>query len=125
MSIGLGIADITGVMNRQPPKKIVKRFAPGLGRKTTDAAASLAHVGYGVGAGVVYAAAVRPRWQNVVTGTIYGLGIWFISYEGWIPAFGILPPPQRDKPGRALTMFVAHIVYGATLGAVSGRLGPR
>ena len=35
-------------------------------------------------------------------------------------SLGILPPPERDQPGRPATMLLAHWVYGATLGAVVG-----
>ncbi|HEV7167864.1 MAG TPA: DUF6789 family protein [Micrococcaceae bacterium] len=125
MSIGLGIADELGVMNHQPPMKIVKHFLPVLDKNETEAAASTAHVGYGVSAGMVYGALVRPAWRNAFTGVGYGLLIWFISYEGWLPAFGILPPAHRDKPGRAGTMLGAHILYGASLGIVSGRIARR
>ena len=125
MSIGLGIADKLGVMNRQPPMKIVKHFLPMLDKKETEAAASTAHVGYGVSAGALYGALVRPAWRNASTGIGYGLLIWLISYEGWLPAFGILPPAHRDKPGRAGTMLGAHILYGASLGIVSGRIARR
>jgi uncharacterized protein DUF6789 len=125
MSAGLGAADVLGVMNRQPPKKIVQRFLPGLGKDTTDATATAAHVGYDVAAGAVYGALLKPESRNTVNGIAYGLLIWAISYEGWLPAFGILPPAQRDKPGRAVTMFAAHILYGATLGAAGGRFARR
>jgi hypothetical protein len=39
-----------------------------------------------------------------------------VSYEGWVPAAGIMPPAHRDRPSRSATMVVAHAVYGAVLG---------
>ena len=47
----------------------------------------------------------------------FGLGVWAVSYLGWIPALGLLPPPYRDNPRRAWTTLTAHLVYGAVLGA--------
>lgn len=47
-----------------------------------------------------------------------GLAIWLVSYFGWIPALRTLAPPSEDRPGRAWTMFAAHVVYGATLSAL-------
>jgi len=49
--------------------------------------------------------------------------VWFVSYQGWVPALGLLPPAHRDRPGRPATMLIAHWVYGATLGACLGRAG--
>ena len=51
-----------------------------------------------------------------ILGVLFGLGIYGVSYKGWIPALGILPPPEDDRPGRPAVMIAAHIVYGLTLG---------
>lgn len=44
---------------------------------------------------------------------------WLVNYGGWIPVLGILPPPHRDRTDRQATMIVAHLVYGAVLGALA------
>jgi hypothetical protein len=46
---------------------------------------------------------------------MYATGIWLVSYQGWVPALGIMPPASRDRRGRVATMLVAHWVYGAAL----------
>lgn len=121
MSAFFGLSDVSGYMNNEPPRLIVQKFLPMLSPDETDAAAVVAHVGYGVSAGTLYGALVKPRWRGLITGVVYGLAIWAISYEGWVPALGIMPPPQKDKPSRALTLLLAHVVYGGTLGVVAGR----
>ena len=52
-------------------------------------------------------------------GALYATGIWLVSYQGWVPALGIMPPASRDRRGRVATMLVAHWVYGAVLGVLA------
>jgi hypothetical protein len=56
-----------------------------------------------------------------VHGIGYGLGIYALSYQGWVPALGILPPPRRDRSDRQVTMAPAHVAYGAVLGRLTER----
>ncbi|MFN8557858.1 MAG: hypothetical protein U0531_11125 [Dehalococcoidia bacterium] len=79
------------------------------------------HLGFGALGGALFTLllpAVRPR---PLWGALTGLAIWTGSYGGWIPALSIMPPPERDDPGRVRTMVAAHIVYGLTLGALVDR----
>ena len=46
---------------------------------------------------------------------VYGLGVWAMSYLGWIPAVRILTPAHRHPLRRNLLMIAAHIVWGLTL----------
>jgi uncharacterized membrane protein YagU involved in acid resistance len=57
----------------------------------------------------------------VGTGALYGLALWLVSYQGWIPALGLLPPPEQDAQGRTMAMIAAHLVYGAMLGWMARR----
>ncbi len=57
----------------------------------TAAAKSLAG-GYGLTAGVVYAALRCGRNDVLVDGTVLGLGTWAVGYLGWLPATGLMPP---------------------------------
>jgi hypothetical protein len=80
------------------------------------------HFGYGGAAGAAYAAVARPETRGVLTGSLFGLAVWAGGYEGWVPMIGALPPAHRDRRGRALTILLAHVVYGGALGAVARRL---
>lgn len=82
-----------------------------------------AHFAYGVAGGAIYAS-FQPKRPGVTTGLAYGALVWAAGYEGWLPAMGILPPAHRDKPGRALTMLAAHLLYGGVLGKTFERLAP-
>ncbi|GII25033.1 DUF1440 domain-containing protein [Planosporangium mesophilum] len=114
--------DLTGPHGEQAPKKLVRRLARRAGLPArrrgpgTVLASGVAHLGFGVGAGALYAAAV-PR-STIPRGVAFGLAVWGVSYLGWIPAIGILPPAHRDEPRRAWTMLTAHVIYGAVLGQI-------
>lgn len=116
MSAVLGLAEKTGVMEQEPPRVIVETLLPVRPRSTlTNTLAVVAHVGYGAGAGALFAA-LPGRWPHGVRlGVGYGLAVWALGYEGWLPAAGVLPPAHRDRPGRAVTMLAAHVVYGGAL----------
>ncbi|GGH91632.1 DUF1440 domain-containing protein [Arthrobacter liuii] len=119
MSALLVAADAAGVMNNEPPLKIVDEFAPRLPLPLRDTAAVLAHFGYGVAGGCLYAL-IGKKQSTLGAGVAYGALVWAVGYEGWLPAMGILPPAHRDKTGRAVTMLAAHLLYGAVLGKVAG-----
>lgn len=117
-----------GLMGEMPPEKITAHFLDRLGWKsrsklTQDTLASLTHVGFGAAAGSLFAAlerGFRVPGPPVVAGMVFGACVWLVSYSGWVPALGIMPPPRRDRPGRPQAMLIAHLVYGAALGALEG-----
>jgi hypothetical protein len=79
------------------------------------------HVAFGAGCGAAFGLVTGIVRPTTVAGVLAGLGIWKASYDGWIPALGIMPPPQQDERGRALSMVLAHIVYGLALGLLMER----
>ena len=83
------------------------------------------HFGYGAGAGAAYGASTAALPATPLTGLGAGLLVWLVSYRGWIPKVGIMPPAERDERGRQLAMVLAHVVFGLTLGALVQRLAPR
>lgn len=128
MSAVMLAAGAIGLMGTQPPHAIVRRIG-GLPsrlpwrRDRTRAIASLAHVGFGAACGTGFAVARRatPATNAPGTGVLYALAIWATAYLGWVPALGILPRADRDRPGRPAAMIVAHVVYGLVLGALTRR----
>ena len=135
MSLVMLVAGRLADMGTQPPERVAEEAlgragADGTSEETQNLAASLAHLAFGAGGGAAFALARHSLVLRglglavpaVAQGTIFGLGVWAVSYQGWIPALGILPPAERDRPGRRRTMIVAHLVYGATLGALEARL---
>jgi hypothetical protein len=115
-----------GKTGRLPPSQIVRASLERVGvepsRRLVGALTTAAHFGYGAGAGGLYGALHRRLRSPIglVDGLIYGAAVWAASYAGWIPALGILPPPQRDRPARQRAMLLAHLLYGGVLGALAG-----
>lgn len=115
-------------VGEQPPDAIATKAAHAVGADPSegqaDALASLAHAGFGATVGAAYA--LLPRvGPPPLRGVAVSLGVWAVSYQGWVPALGILPPASRDKPGRPAVMVVAHVVFGVVLGALEDRLRRR
>jgi len=112
-------------MGEQPPDAIATEAAHAVGAEPTerqaDALAVVAHLGFGAGTGAAYALVPRVG-PPVLRGIVWALGVWAVSYQGWIPALGILPKASEDRPGRPAVMVAAHVVYGAVLGTVEERL---
>jgi hypothetical protein len=103
----MAAGQLTGRHGEQPPKRLVRVLArragvpaPGSGPAIWLATAG-AHLGFGVGCGALYGAAVRH--SSATRGVAFGLGVWAASYAGWVPALGALPPPDDDNPVRAWT----------------------
>ncbi len=127
------MAQRAGLLGRSPPRHIVERALARahvrrrLSPRHRQGLAAIAHLGFGASQGALYA--VLHQWlgrrlgrqrpgpitPTAATGVPFGLLVWAASYAGWIPAFGILPAPSRDRPGRPASMVLAHVVYGATL----------
>ena len=58
-------------------------------------------------------------------GMAYGVAIWGISYMGWVPALGIMPPADRDRRDRQAVMLAGHLIYGTALALlITDRLPP-
>lgn len=108
-----------------PPKKIAMRLSKVAGfqipvrkQKKRQAAATIAHYGYGAGTGALYPLVTKGvSWHPACKGSAYGLIIWAGSYLGWLPAAGILTPKEEGKKRIGL-MIVAHLVWGSFLGII-------
>jgi hypothetical protein len=115
-------------LGEQPPDAIVKSAADAVGAQPSesqaDALAVVAHVGFGASVGAAYA--LLPRvGPPVARGVVTALAVYAASYQGWVPALGILPKASDDRPGRPAVMIAAHVVYGAVLGATDARIRSR
>jgi hypothetical protein len=120
-----------GLLGRMPPRLIVDRGLARFGirhhtsRGTRKALSSAAHIGFGASQGALYALghtlaakSGRAPTPTLATAVPFALAVWAVSYAGWIPKVGIMPPPSRDRPGRPTSMIVAHLVYGVALATV-------
>ena len=92
-----------------------RKKVPEVAKKAT--ATTLAF-GYGMTAGVLYAA-FRPDVSNIVIeGTALGLGTWAAGYLGWLPALDLMPPVYKQNAKQVAGPVISHIIFGiATVGA--------
>jgi hypothetical protein len=82
----------------------------------------LSHFSYAAAAGAIYAALARKYTPSPLpAGITFGLGLWAISYLGWLPAAGILRPATQHPPRRTALMVTAHVVWGSVLGLLVDR----
>lgn len=120
MTLGLAGARSVGLLGEPPPRTLTRRMLGRmgirLGKKSLDVAASLSHVAYGAACGALYGLVARRR-AGVASGALFGLSVWAVSYQAWIPAMGLMPPPTHDRPGRPTAMVLAHLLFGGALGA--------
>jgi hypothetical protein len=81
-----------------------------------DVATTAFHTGFGIAAGSLFALVEDhlplPRGTR---GVAWGIGVLLISYEGWVPLIGALPPLHRMSNRRRIALTTAHVAYGATL----------
>lgn len=108
-----------------PPKEIASVVAEGAGAEWAkpeirlNAATAVGHFGYGAAAGALYAPiAERAHHKPLAAGVAYGVGIWAVSYLGWIPALRILTPATEHPVQRNVMMILAHVAWGAALAVI-------
>ena len=108
-----------------PPEKITERVLDktGVSAETDQRDETLifvaAHWAFGMVAGALFGLLhrrLRPPVPTLVHGTIFGLLVWLVSYPGWVPALGLMRSPRRQRQDQAALPFLAHVVYGASLG---------
>lgn len=122
-----------GFLGEAPPRLItdfalISARLPVHDKGTQTAVAGSVHFGFGAVCGALFGALsqrTRLPFPRVVQGMLFGMTVWFVSYQGWVPALHIMPPPEDDRPGRPAVMILAHLVYGSTLGWIVGRMDKR
>lgn len=107
-----------------PPREVAEGLAvrAGVNREISEAGmewlALAAHVGYGTMTGALFGTvAPRQRRAAIGAGMLFGLGVWTVSYLGWLPATGVRHSPRWDPPARTWLIIASHLVWGAFAGA--------
>lgn len=124
MSVVMVAGAKAGMMGDQPPTVITKSALRAAGADDPAVVASriapAAHLAFGALAGMLFGLLRRilPGVPGPGLGVLFGLAVWGVSYRGWVPALGILPPPEHDRPGRPEVMVAAHLVFGLVLGVL-------
>lgn len=115
-----------------PPRNITMKMADKVGVKNSLGESEkftftmINHFSYGAAIGSLYFPIAKlQKFPKVVSGMIYGLGVWSVSYMGWMPAIGLYPQVNKIPFKRNLLMIGAHLVWGAALGMMADSLSHR
>jgi hypothetical protein len=131
MSTMMLTAQRAGLLGQQPPRKLSDAVLDAVagGRadeRTRRIGTSIVHLGIGASAAALHQVgrrlAGRPR-PAAIWGGGFGALFWALNYVVVAPVLGIMPPPDRDRPGRAPVMLGANVVWGAVSAVVGDRLG--
>ena len=111
-----------------PPRKITMRLAAEAGvddemdEQDRTAATLISHFGYGTATGALYTLlAPKIPLPPAIGGACFGFAVWTVSYMGWLPALGILPPATKDSARRNALMITAHLIWGASAGVLQSQ----
>lgn len=113
-----------------PPKQIKNRLAKRSGlfglvrpQRKWGPTTWLAHLGYGAAAASLYPVVTRPLpVPDVLRGMLFALGVWGVSYLGWLPAVNILPPATQQPARRNVVLIASHLVWGSLIGLLANRI---
>jgi hypothetical protein len=122
MSGAMFLANKTGMApGGPPPRDITENLERKLGVRDRlpepafEASWAMLHFAYGTVSGVPCALTqkVLDRDQPFLIGTLFGVLLWAVGYCGWLPAFGLYPPPTRlPKSKVGLELIATHLIYG-------------
>ncbi|WP_157449133.1 DUF1440 domain-containing protein [Deinococcus peraridilitoris] len=77
-------------------------------------AALAVHLGYSAFMGSFYGR-VRDEHRSLpvpAAGALFGLIVWAISFEGWMPAVGIMKRTTDEPPRKWPAPLMGHVIYG-------------
>ena len=123
-------AQRAGLLGEQPPRKlsdaIIDAVAGGQAdERTRRLGTSIVHLGIGATGAAVHQVGRhvtgRPR-PAAIWGGAFGAVFWALNYGFVAPAVGIMPTPDKDRPGRAPVMLAANVVWGAISAVFGDRL---
>lgn len=93
------------------------------------AAALAAHLGYSAASGAAYGLVARRVGTGQVpvpaAGAAFGLLVWAGSFQGLLPALGVMPRTTQHPPERWPAPLVGHAVFGVVTAVISGKLERR
>lgn len=111
------VARRVSLLDEVPPHKAIRSLAPQLPEPRLSLISGFAHLLVGAIAGIAYGTLVPLRFRCSFSGAAFGAAVWAAGYEAVMPLVTEMPPAHRDLKRRAGTIFAAHLVYGAALGA--------
>ncbi|HEY4270257.1 MAG TPA: DUF6789 family protein [Galbitalea sp.] len=119
MNVAFGAGQRLGSIDTLPPLKVVKAVSPQLKKRRRAEVAAVSHLLIGATAGSAYVVVTPRVARGPGTGILAGLVVWLIGYEIVMPPAAEMPVAHRDNRPRAITILLAHVVFGASLGLMT------
>ena len=114
------------VPGKVQPKEIAENLEEKLGvrdylpKPTFEASWIMLHFGYGTSSGVAYAF-TQEKVLNIerssLVGPLFGVLLWALGYCGWLPIFGLYPPPTQVPKRKVGANILTHVIYGTATAA--------
>lgn len=110
-----------------PPEKITGEIAERANLTLTKqqllGGSLTSHIGYGSSMGTLYMTFAH-KWAlpPVVKGSLFGLGVWTVSYLGWLPIARFEEAGTNETQQRNMLMIIAHLIWGSVTGIVVDQL---
>jgi uncharacterized membrane protein YagU involved in acid resistance len=119
--------------SRPAPLRVIDRAEELTGSQAAPreekVAALTAHLGYSAASGAAYALlAPSLRSRDVpapAAGAAFGLLVWAISFEGLLPALGVMPRTTQHPSVRWPAPLAGHAVFGVVTAVVTQGLERR
>jgi uncharacterized membrane protein YagU involved in acid resistance len=126
MSLPIVVARRLHLVDRQPPEEVTQNVV-GVARVPLTGselrrATVVAHLAFGSVCGVAFVVAGKRlgrAWQPWLTGPLYGVLIWALTYRSTLPLLRLVRPAEVVGARRDALMLVAHLIYGAVLGRLA------
>ncbi|MDK3258722.1 DUF1440 domain-containing protein [Blastococcus capsensis] len=118
--------------DKPAPEKAVEWAEQEAGRpdalsgKSEKGAALAAHLAYSAAAGAGYGL-VRSALQRVpppAAGAVFGLTVWAVSFEGLLPAIGVMQRTTEHPPKRWPAPLMGHTIFGVVTAVLAARIDP-
>lgn len=92
-----------------------------LNTERREALTMVSHFAYGIACASIYAMGKKildkkADTSPILSGALFGAGVWTVSYLGWTPVFGFRANAFNMPAKRNALMIAAHLVWGACLG---------
>lgn len=101
-----------------------------LSGKSEKSAALAAHLAYSAAAGAGYGLArssFRPLQQVPIpaAGALFGLTVWAVSFEGLLPALGVMERTTQHPPKRWPAPLLGHTMFGVVTAVLTSAIDPK
>lgn len=128
MSLAMAGFKTWGALGEPPPRKLTRKIFSRMGlpirsRSALNLTALAGHFAYGACLGALFGL-LPSKAHSAYGGAAYGMAIWSSNYAGWIPIAKLMRWPSDDRPGRATSMILSHLVFGSVLGAAVSKFSP-